>query len=389
MKHFFICSTAILVSTSLNAVEYSGWISLQNQGFGNKGLRDQAQYNLSIAAQAEAFTRLNDQWEFTGEFFIRLDQEDSERSHLDIREAHILGVYDSWEYKIGISKEYWGATEFAHLVDVINQTDAVENLDGEDKLGQLMLKASWFNKWGSIEAFVLPGLRERTFTGKDGRFHFSPLLIDTDNASYESSAEEWHTDLALRFNGSFSSMDLGLAVFTGTNRDPSFNPGSNGKLIPHYEQMTQTSVDMTIPTGDWLWKAEARHRDSDADSFAAASGGFEYTMVGIFDSAKDLGIILEYIWDERDDEAETFLQSDLFLGGRLAFNNIQETEVLFGIVHDVDGGGDLYNVELNHRLNDAITVEIQARAFINTESDDPLHALRDDDYLQVEFTYYF
>ena len=379
----------LMLSAPLWSVEYSGWVALQGQAFGSEGLRDQAQSNLSIATQVEAFHTLNEQWEFTGELFIRLDQEDNERSHIDIREAHVLGVFDSWEYKIGISKEYWGATEFAHLVDVINQTDAVENIDGEDKLGQLMLKASWFSEWGSIEAFILPGFRERTFPGTDGRFQFSPLLVDTDDASYESGAEEWHTDLALRFNGSFSSMDLGLAAFTGTNRDPSYNLGNNGKLIPHYEQMTQASIDMTIPAGDCLWKAEARHRDSDADTFVAASGGFEYTLVGLFDSAKDLGIILEYIWDERDNDADTFLQSDLFLGGRLAFNNIQETEVLFGIVHDLDGGGELYNLEINHRINDAFTIEAQARAFVNTESDDPLHALRDDDYLQVELFYYF
>ena len=379
----------LLLSAPLFSVEYSGWIALQGQGFGNEGLRGQAQSNLSIAAQAEAYQVLNDNWEFTGELFIRLDQEDSERSHLDIREAHFLGVFDSWEYKIGISKEYWGATEFAHLVDVINQTDAVENLDGEDKLGQMMLKASWFSEWGSIEAFLLPGFRERTFAGEDGRFQFSPLLVDTDEASYESGAEEWHTDLALRFNGSFSAMDLGLALFEGTNRDPSFNLGSNGKLIPHYEQMTQASIDMTIPSGDWLWKAEARHRDSDTDDFVAATGGFEYTMVGIFESAKDLGIILEYIWDERDEEANTFLQSDVFLGGRLAFNNIQETEILFGIVHDLDEGGELYNVEINHRINDAFTIEAQARAFVNTDPNDPLHALRDDDYVQIELFYYF
>ena len=41
--------------------------------------------------------------------------------------------------RLGLRKVYWGVTESQHLVDVINQTEGVENLDGEDKLGQPML----------------------------------------------------------------------------------------------------------------------------------------------------------------------------------------------------------------------------------------------------------
>ncbi|MDD7885073.1 hypothetical protein [Flavivirga sp. 57AJ16] len=34
-------------------------------------------------------------------------------------------------------------TESNHLVDIINQTDAVETFDGEEKLGQPMVQLSW------------------------------------------------------------------------------------------------------------------------------------------------------------------------------------------------------------------------------------------------------
>ena len=42
-----------------------------------------------------------------------------------------------WSLSIGLGKVFWGVTEFNHLVDVINQTDLVEGIDGEAKLGCL------------------------------------------------------------------------------------------------------------------------------------------------------------------------------------------------------------------------------------------------------------
>jgi hypothetical protein len=51
-------------------------------------------------------------------------------------------------------------------VDIINQTDLVENIDGEDKLGQPMVHFSYFGDWGVVDFFLLPYLRERTYPGK-------------------------------------------------------------------------------------------------------------------------------------------------------------------------------------------------------------------------------
>ena len=64
---------------------------------------------------------------------------------------------------------FWGVTELRHLVDIINQTDLVENLDGEQKLGQPMVQLTLLKDWGTLDFFAMPYFRERTFTGPDGR----------------------------------------------------------------------------------------------------------------------------------------------------------------------------------------------------------------------------
>ena len=68
--------------------------------------------------------------------FGRADLEDAERNHADLREAYWGIDKGSWDFNIGLNKVFWGVTESRHLVDVINQTDLVEDIDGEAKLGQ-------------------------------------------------------------------------------------------------------------------------------------------------------------------------------------------------------------------------------------------------------------
>jgi hypothetical protein len=82
---------------------------------------------------------------------------------------------------------FWGVTESSHLVDIINQSDFVENIDTEDKLGQPMVSLRWLPEWGTLDLFLMPLHRERTFQGLAGRPRL-PLPIDQDNPVYESSA---------------------------------------------------------------------------------------------------------------------------------------------------------------------------------------------------------
>jgi hypothetical protein len=84
----------------------------------------------SIFIQTEIRWRSQDRRQkvsFVG--IIRGDQEDPERSHGDIRE--LFWSYDArqWDITVGINKVFWGVTESRHLVDAINQTDYVEDID--------------------------------------------------------------------------------------------------------------------------------------------------------------------------------------------------------------------------------------------------------------------
>jgi hypothetical protein len=196
-----IAGATLIISSPLYANDISGSLSLEGRYFSQDALHTgQENGGFSLSLQPEFQHRWdNDHKVFTFIPFYRWDDKDKERTHGDIRQLDLTVASGNWEVQAGMSKVFWGVTESQHLVDIINQNDSVENLDGEDKLGQPMLRASHIMDNGSLSLYLLPYFRERTFAGVKGRLR-TPLVIDTDQATYESNDEEEHVDYALRWN---------------------------------------------------------------------------------------------------------------------------------------------------------------------------------------------
>ncbi len=383
-----------------SAHELSGYVSGEVRLYPENpnffGQRDQS---ASLAFQPEYYHEFENGSSFTFVPFYRLDSADAKRTHFDIRELTYLWLHEDFELRLGVRKEFWGVTEVLHLVDIINQTDLVENFDGEQKLGQPMANLSVARDWGTVDLIVLPYFRERTFPGRKGRLRFG-LVVDTDQAQYESAAEEWHTDWAARYSHTFGDWDVGIYYFIGTSRDPSFIPGTDGAgnpvILPVYQQIQQTGLDVSYVVGNWLWKLEALYRKGQGDQrglarndYVAATGGFEYTFTGIFETQMDLGVVAEYLFDERRDFALTPFENDVAGALRLAVNDAASTEFLFGWVQDIDTNARFLFLEASRRLGDQWTLDLEIRAFLDQPPTAFLFALRDDDLLQLVLQYHF
>lgn len=324
--------------------------------------------------------------------FLRIDLQDPERTHADFREFYWQKIAETWELRIGLRQVFWGVTESQHLVDIINQTDLIEDAYGEVKLGQPMINLALIDRWGTLDLFLLPGFRERTFPGTRGRLR-PPIPVDTDDAEYESGAKEHHVDWAIRWSHSIGDWDLGLSHFSGTSREPRLETrfgGSNFlKLVPYYDQIDQTGLDVQLTKGPWLWKLEAIHRSGQAETYSALTAGFEYTFFGVFDTDADVGILAEYLYDSRNGDAPLPFENDLFLGTRIGFNDTQTTELLAGAIIDPDSGATAASIEISRRLGSSWRLSVEARAFSSFPESDPGYVFRNDDYLQVELAWHF
>lgn len=384
-----------LSSFNANGYELAGYIGIDNRFFIQAPQFEEQDMNNgpSLVLEPELYHISNDgKSTYTFKPFYRYDSYDQNRQHFDVRQLDWLYAENEWEVSVGISKVFWGVAESNHLVDIINQTDSIEDIDGEDKLGQPMLQLGLFKSWGSLRLYYMPYFRERTFPSKTGRFR-SNINIES-KTFYESSSEEWHPDFAVRYEHTIDNWDIGISNFYGTSREPIFitrlNADNDIVLAPQYDLINQTSLDVQYTTESWLWKLESIYRTGYDCPFAAVTGGFEYTFYDTFGSGYDVGVLLEYQFDDRSLNAPiTLADNDVFSALRIVLNNVNESEILLGGSIDTNTGAIINLVEASTRINNNWTAELRVSFAADVQFDAPESFLRQDDHVKFTLSRYF
>lgn len=338
--------------------------------------------------------------------FVRFDPQDDERTHADLREAKLDLRFGETDVTLGNDFVFWGKTEVDQIVDIINQTDGVEGTDGEDKLGQPMIRATRLVDIGEFSGqaslYYMPYFRERTFLGKESRLR-GATVIDGGAARYETSADEWTPSFAARLAGFYGDFDVGVSAFHGLSRDPAFEikPGSfdpatgEVELRPVYGRITQLGLDGQYTSNATLWKAEVigrfdqRNLAFEREDYVAAIAGLEHTLYGVAESNADLGLIAEYAYDSRGDDALTIFENDVVLGARLALNDTQDTSALFTTTIDTETAETLLRLEAERRIGEIAKLSIEGGAFLNTDESSPADQLQDDHYIRATISVFW
>ena len=320
---------------------------------------------------------------FTFVPFFRYDSGDSERTHFDVREAYMLLFGDigssQWELRLGVDRVFWGVAESQNLVNIINQIDLIEHPNEKVRLGQPMAHVTWSGGWGALELFAMTYHRGLTYSGRRGRLRL-PIVLDDDYATYESGAGKWHWDAAARYSGSFGPLELGLTAFDGTSREPyprlAISDDGVPILAPHYVQIRQFGLDAQLIAGSWLFKLESIHRRGALnilgrdEDFAAFVFGTEYSFYSVFGTAIDVGVLTEWNYDDRRSRSTNRFQNDLFFGTRIGFNDVQNAELIGGVLTDMDHSSHFVYLEFNRRLLDRWTMHLDAVVLLNVGEED-------------------
>jgi len=372
--------------------DFSTEIELEQRLFFNEGSNEgQEQFFTSGALMPEfSLEHENGKHQFSAKLFGRLAQYDDQRSHLDIRELFYRYKGRGWSILIGSHIVFWGVTESNHLVDIINQTDQVEGVDGEDKLGQPMVQFTKNTNIGAFEFYYLPYARRRQFPGVEGRFRF-PEVLERDDIPFENNAEEFSPSFAFRWSHYLGSFDLGFSNFYGIAREPQFLglDTQTGELRLSYPVINQTGLDVQFTKDAWLLKLESIYRTSDDLDFFAFTAGFEYTFNDIKSSGIDVGVVSEYLFDEREELTFSSFDNDIFIGTRVAFNDVQNTEFITGGIFDLSRSTYLYSFEGSRRIGKSWKVALEARVFGNVAQEELLFAFREDDVFQIKLSKFF
>ncbi|MCY3872335.1 MAG: hypothetical protein OXG87_22550 [Gemmatimonadetes bacterium] len=388
--------------------DFSGRVNVESRWFPRAGaFSGQGAHAIGFVVVPNLYLSDAEGRSFTLSPFFRYDNADPRRTHADLREAYFLVFGEigdgEWELRVGIDQVFWGVTESQHLVDIVNQIDLVEHPNGETKLGQPMVNITWSSDWGVVEFFVLPYHRVRTFPGESGRLRL-PLVVNDEQVEYESEGEEWHLDFAARYSQSFDAFDVGLSVFNGTSREPFLMPGANSSgapvLVQFYDQIRQFGLDAQLTVGSWLFKVEAIQRAGarnllgmEEDYVASVFGG-EYTFYSIFGSAVDVSLLGEWNYDGRGRNATpsrspNTLENDFFFATRLAFNDVQSTEIVASFLGDAERSTRALSAELDRRISDQLSLNIEAIHLLSIDKADIHYDTRRDSFIDVSLMYNF
>jgi len=382
-----------------------GTVALESRIYPTKPLYPQQEtHDHSLTFEPTVFFENQAGNSFTLTPFLRLDASDSERTHVDIREAYFLTFGDigslEWEFRIGIDQVFWGTTESNNPVNIINQTDLVEHPGGNEKLGQPMLHGTLAGDWGLLDLFALPFHRPRTYPGNSGRLRTeNPVLLEDHGIKYEDGSGKRHVDLAARYSHTVGPVDFGISYFNGTSREPLLIPKGCERprecyLQQQYNQISQFGLDLQFTQDAFIGKAEIINRKGfdrqgpGKTSHNAFVIGGEYTLYGILDSDADLTLFGEYNRDGRGRRATTSFQDDIFLAARYTFNDVEDTDFTVAMLHDMDYETKSLNLEFTRRLNDNLSLKVEGLTFFDTDSRDAATwQVRDDDYVLVNLSF--
>lgn len=319
--------------------------------------------------------------------------EDDNQTLIDFNEFSLNYFADDYTISAGMITDFWGVTESWHLVDVLNQTNVAANIDEETKLGQPMVKVEVYQEWGSLQFYWMPIFRERIFPSEEARLR-TELFIDENYAQYESSDRDNHHDFAFRYSHTIDRVDFGIGYFNGTDRTPLLqaqpNDNENYILAPYYWQNERISLDLQITLEALLLKLEVINSKSEVQqTYQAAVSGFEYTQVGLFGGAMDLGYITEYLYDERGELATTPFADDIFLGLRLVANNISQSTYLLGTYVDVNTHHSAWRFEMETRIEDGLTFSIEGQYFSAQDINELLYNFQEDHYLTISIQKFY
>jgi hypothetical protein len=379
----------------------------------------------------------NEHQRITGELFGRYDAEDDARTHDDVRELFWQVIGEDFEFRLGARRVYWGVVESRHLVDIVNQTDLVEDIDSKSKLGAPMMNLALVRDWGTLDFMLLPYARARTFPGPEGRPRL-PFPVNANEALYESRQGQHHLDYATRYAGSFGPLDFGVAWFDGTARDPHLLPclrrgsglGNSASgpdcnfaaslgagntpaflipilqalgqapteqqvrdalvLVPYYDRLRQASLDAQFVAGSLALKLEALHRERSGNGSAAAVGGFEYSFGNVPPVNADVGVLGEYLWDQDNEGLGVLFDDQVFVGTRVAFNDEASSSVLAGVTGDRRNFRTRFGgVEANRRIGEDWRVSLKARLFAEIPDDSIAKFVEKQDFVTVSLERFF
>jgi hypothetical protein len=254
----------------------------------------------------------------------------------------------------------------------------------DNKLGAPSISFETYLGSGDFQYWYMPRFRERTFNEKDAHPGFGLPVFP---AEFAHSKGVEAIDQALRYGNSSGDVDFAFSLFDGTAREPFIVVDSaEGAIVPFYERMRSVGLELQYTGESILYKLEGLTGAQGDENFNAAVLGAERTVYSILDTPWDMGLIVEYQYDDR---VQAQIERMFVSGVRLTSNDEFDTSLLVLYTVDDDLSQSIFGLEASRRLRNGMTLDFNYLLYQSDEQHLPLYSLIDDSELSLTLGYYF
>ena len=227
------------------------------------------------------------------------------------------------------------------------------------------------------------------------RFSFIPegSSIRLNERDLPNTALE-NSQYAVRLLGFLGPVDLSLIWYDGINDSPVSQLEGDGSVTPVFNKISVIGANMAFNTGKIGWRGEVGYRMTDggrADDFVQYVIGVDRTFPDVFID-HDLYVLLQYVGLEVTSNArepqrgginQAFTNTAI---GLFRYEFSDDTELEIRATINLDEWDHLLELQLSHKLSDAIEVVIGSTVF-GGDANTFFGQFDDNDRLFVRLTY--
>ncbi len=382
MKNLFQKSAlAFLITTSsvYGNFEVNGYLGVNSQSY-LKAPNSKYTNNFTMQQELE-LKYFKDNLSIYSKFYAQEDLHDlrdnqNERTFVRVDELYMKYDFDNDMLSVGKSLKFWGALEVRNIVDVFNPLDLRTDLFEMQKIGVYNFTYSHYTDSGEITVITKFKEQNQEMSSSTYVYNFFPEFVSY-NGKINTSQNIYRPSVYLKYSGSSDTqyaLDYAFLYENGYDSQRYFLSGGilDGSPV-NFKQHTYI-VDKfmtynTLVVDTTLIKLEALYAKVDDDKYIGDYShigfGVEHTIENFMDSDAGVGLIAEYyryitLEDDMYDDLDIFetMQNDLFIGIRYSFNNANDTNIIGGVIADIEYDEQVYYVKLESRAYNSFKIEL-------------------------------
>ena len=299
-----------------------------------------------------------------------------QKKDIYFNELYLTHSFGDYDFKFGKILVYWGTLEGYNVTDIFNQKNVVlDFFDKNEKKGSWSAFLSKYNDIGSIELGVKFYESNNLYVDAKSPYYLLPVTYD-DNLDLSHSPFSPTIHLKYTFTSDYVlESDTSIIVQHGYDNKRYFKLETENSLRQYAYTVNKILLNSTAIYQDYIFKFEGAYTDIIDDKSISDYGQISLGVEKNFESIDNLDTTLyleyyRYIYKDANkieniDLSEIY-DNDIFLAARVVSDDVSNTEIKLGLLHDMKKKETLYKLEGKSKISEALIIKLEVLHFSHT-----------------------